>query len=275
MHNLADVADATDEHVAHATGQRMAHGTVRVPRAGAPTLAAMALQSALAAAATVGALAFAAATAERWLDRRRPHELAWTLALVCFAAGAGAAWWGASFGWTGGSFRVFYAFGAVINVPVLALGTWYLLAPPAVARLVAALTTMGVAFGSGVVFAAPMRGEVPQDTIPQGSQVFGVLPRVFAASASAIGATVLLGGAVWTIARLARHRDAAARRLAGANGLIALGTLVLSAGGLLNSVLAEMEGFAVTLVVGVALLFVGFLVTSPRMSATPAAAPSP
>ena len=49
-----------------------------------------------------------------------------------------------------------------------------------------------------------------------------------------------------------------------ANGLIAAGTLVLSAGGLLNSVLAEMEGFAVTLVAGILLLFSGFLITSPR-----------
>lgn len=221
----------------------------------------MELQSAMAAAATLAALAFAAATAERWLDRRRPQELAWSVALVLFSIAAGAAWWGASFGWTGGSFRVFYAFGAVINVPVLALGTWYLLARPRVARAAAFVTTVAVAFGGGAVFAAPFRSPVPSDALPQGSDVFGPLPRVLAATASGVGATVLLGGAMWSAARLLRVRDFTARRLAAANGLIAAGTLVLSAGGLLNSVLAEMEGFAVTLVAGILLLFTGFLIT--------------
>ena len=78
-----------------------------------------------------------------------------------------------------------------------------------------------------------------------------------------------------------------------ANLLIAAGTLMLSAGGLLNSVLDEMEAFAVTLVAGITVLFVGFLVatgrrppleppqstatattTAVRPTATPAAAPS-
>ncbi len=44
--------------------------------------------------------------------------------------------------------------------------------------------------------------------------------------------------------------------------LIAAGTLVLGAGGLFNSVLDEMEAFAVTLLVGIALLFAGFLVAT-------------
>ena len=241
---------------------------------GARTLHGMELQSASAAAATLAALGFAAATAERWLDHRRPHELAWSIALAFFATAAGAAWWGASFGWSSVSFRVFYACGAVINVPVLAVGTWYLLARPAVARFVAFLTTAAVAFGAGVVFAAPLRASVPADVLPQGSDVFGPLPRAVAASASSAGAVVLLGGAVWSVARLVRRRDEHGRRLAIANGLIAAGTLVLSAGGLANSVLGEMEGFVLTLVGGIALLFAGFLFTSPREDAPHAAAPS-
>ena len=47
-----------------------------------------------------------------------------------------------------------------------------------------------------------------------------------------------------------------------ANVLIAAGTLVLSASGLLNSVLGEMEAFAVTLAVGVSVLYAGFLVAT-------------
>src|SRR5205823_7594334 len=105
---------------------------------------------------------------------------------------------------------------------------------------------------------------------PRGSEVFGPLPRVLAAVASSVGALVVLGGAAWSAWRLARGRrtgstgraGAVTARLVGANLLIAGGTLVLGAGGILNSVLDEMEGFAVTLVVGISLIFAGFLLAT-------------
>ena len=65
---------------------------------------------------------------------------------------------------------------------------------------------------------------------------------------------------VWSAVRLVR--SGGPRRLAFGNGLIALGTLTLSASGLFNSLLDEMEGFALTLALGVTILFAGFLVTS-------------
>ena len=82
---------------------------------------------ALAAAATLVAFAFALSTLERWLDRRKPHEAAWTVALFLFAGASAALWGGAAFGWNGLWFRLFFLLGAVINVPYLALGTVYLL----------------------------------------------------------------------------------------------------------------------------------------------------
>jgi hypothetical protein len=47
-----------------------------------------------------------------------------------------------------------------------------------------------------------------------------------------------------------------------ANVLIATGTLVTGASGLLNSVLGAMEAFAVTLVAGITIIFAGFLVAA-------------
>src|SRR5437588_672718 len=88
-------------------------------------------------------------------------------------------------------------------------------------------------------------GRRRHDRLPQGSQVFGALPRVLAAVASGGGALVVFGGAAWSARR---HRRGP--RL-WANVLIAAGTLILSASGLLNSVLDEMEAFAVTLAIGV------------------------
>ena len=99
-----------------------------------------------------------------------------------------------------------------------------------------------------------------------------MLPRVLAAVASGGGAMVVIGGAAWSAWRFRRGP------MLVANLLIATGTLVLSAGGLLNSVLDEMEGFAVTLVAGITVLFLGFLVATGRRQpperARPAATPT-
>jgi hypothetical protein len=218
------------------------------------------MQRALAAAATLVSLAFALSTLERWLVRRRRHELAWTAALAMFAAGSAALWYGASAGWGAPAFRLFYLFGAVLNVPFLALGTVYLLAGQRRGDRWAAAVSLAGAFAAGVVLSAPLTAAIPAHELPRGSEVFGPIPRVLAAVASAGGALVIFGGAAWSAWRVRRRRGPT--RLAVGNGLIALGTLVLSAGGLLNSVLDEMTGFAVTLVAGVAVLFAGFLVAS-------------
>jgi hypothetical protein len=108
--------------------------------------------------------------------------------------------------------------------------------------------------------------------MPQGSELFGVAPRVFAAVGSGVAALVIIGGAVWSIIRVARGRVPAvgeaerhithSRRHAASNTLIALGTLVLSGSGTLAGRLGEDRAFAVTLLAGVVVLFSGFLVAS-------------
>ena len=220
----------------------------------------MSSHMALAAAAALLALAFALCTLERWLDRRKPHEAAWSTALFLFAAASSALWAGATFGWNGLWFRLFYLFGAIVNVPYLALGTVYLLANPPIARRVGIGVHAFAAFSAGVVAVAPLTAPISATTLPQGSEVFGPLPRVLAAAGSGIAALVIVAGAVWSAVRLSRRRST--RRLAVANLLIAAGTIVLGAGGILNSVLDEMDGFAVSLVVGITVIFAGFLLTN-------------
>src|SRR5688500_14211982 len=217
----------------------------------------MSTHLALAAAATLLALAFALCTLERWLDRRKRHEAAWTAALFLFAAASASLWAGAAFGWNGLWFQLFYLFGAIVNVPYLALGTVYLLADRRVARRVAIGVHAFTCFSAGVLAVAPLTAPIPAATVPQGSDVFGAAPRILAAAGSGVAAVVIIAGAVWSAVRLARRRST--RRLAFANALIALGTLILGAGGLLNSVLDEMDGFAVSLVAGITVIFAGFL----------------
>ena len=246
----------------------------------------MSTNAALAAAATLIALAFAASTFERWLDRRRPHDLAWSVSLLFFFAASAALWLGVAKGWDGATFRVFFLFGAIVNVPWLAIGSVYLLAGPRHGRRWAIATAALSCFAAGVMVVAPTKGPVPVDGLPKGSAVFGVLPRVLAAVASGAGALVVVVGAVWSASLLARKRSHPGRprvlnpsRLAAGNVLIALGTLVLGASGTLAGRIGEVRAFALTLVIGITVLFSGFLVatssSSGRTNQTSKGVPTP
>ena len=229
------------------------------------------MNAALAAAATLVALGFGLSTLDRWLRRRRPHELAWMVSLAMFGAGSLALWWAESTGWGNGSFRAFYLFGAVLNVPWLALGTVYLLAGAEIGDRVRGWLVLLSGFTVGVVLVAPTRVQVGGDELPTGKDVFGVAPRVLAAVGSGVSALVIIVGALWSAWRVWRGRVptlgavrtiASPRRLALGNVLIAAGTLVLSASGTLAGRLGKDRAFAVTLLVGIVILFAGFLVAS-------------
>ena len=230
------------------------------------------MNAALAAAATLVAVGFALSTFDRWLRRRRPHELAWSVSLALFALGAGALWWAEVRGWSLASFRLFYLAGAVLNVPWLALGTVYLLAGSALGDRVRWWLVLLSGLSVGVVLFAPTRTGVSGKELPTGKAVFGVAPRVLAAVGSGVAAVVIIAGAVWSVYRVARHRVPSlpdAHRTAGSPGhlvagnlLIACGTGVLSASGTVAGRLGKDTAFAVTLLIGISLLFAGFLVAS-------------
>ncbi len=218
------------------------------------------LTIALAAGSTVVALAFAGSTYERWLARRNRHELAWSIALLLFTLGAASLWAGATIGWNEVTFRFFYAFGAILNVPALALGTIYLLAGSRIGDRFAVGIGLLLAFAGGVIAVAPLNSAYDFDpaVLPQGSEVFGLLPRIIAAVYSGAGALVVFGGAIWSIAQIRRKQP----RLVVGNLVIALGTAVLSMSGLLNSLFGEMDAFAITLTAGIVVLFIGFLIST-------------
>ncbi len=239
------------------------------------------MNAALAAAATLVAVSFALSTLDRWLRRRRPHDLAWSVSLALFAVGAGALWWAETRGWSLASFRLFYLCGAVLNVPWLALGTVYLLAGRSVGDVVRWWLVLLSGLAAGVVLFAPTRTGVSGKDLPTGKDVFGVAPRIFAATGSGVAALVIIIGALWSAYRLARHRRPAMRgvqrsaqsstHLVAGNLLIAAGTLVLSASGTMAGRLGKDTAFALTLLIGIAVLFAGFLVASTTPRRTPVA----
>ena len=239
----------------------------------------MTKEAALAAAATLVAAAFTLSTFDRWLAHRRRHEAAWSVALAMFTIASASLWLAAAVGWTDPTFRVFYLFGAILNVPWLALGTIELLGGVRWGRPSVAVVGLLSAFAAGVMAVAPFEGPVPADELPKGSDVLAPLPRILAAVCSGGAALIIIAGALWSAWRLLRGRRRGAAgasadpgRLALGNVIIALGTLILSASGTLNARLGAETAFAVTLVAGVSVLFIGFLVAT---SASAARQPRP
>ena len=190
-----------------------------------------------------------------------------------FFVAAGSLWWAEARGWSASSFRMFFGFGAVVNVPWLGLGTVYLLAGKKAGDAVMRSLLVFTGFSLGVVFTAPVHGTIAGRGLPTGKEHFDVLPRVLAAVGSAVPATVIFAGAAWSAWRVLRGATPAVtsaatrsvfspRRLALGNVLIAAGALVLSASGTFSGRLGADTSFAVTLTVGICVLFAGFLVAS-------------
>jgi hypothetical protein len=228
--------------------------------------------TALAASSALVALAFGLSTWDRWLRRRRAHDLAWSIAMALFALGALSLWWAEARGWSANSFRFFFLFGALTNVPWLALGTVYLLAGERIGDAVRTGVVLFTGVCAGVCWTAPTKTQVVHDEFPTAKTLFGVVPRVLAAVGSGVPALVIFAGAVWSAVTLlrghtptlthdARRRVVSHRKLSLGNILIAVGTLVLSASGTFAGRLGQDRAFAVTLLVGIAILYAGFFVS--------------
>lgn len=229
-------------------------------------------------AAVAMATVFAQTMLVRYTADRRPHHFAWTVALTLVTLAAVALVVGVTTEWDRPTFKVFFLLGAVLSVPWLALGTVALLLGDGAGRRAQGVVLAFSGLATGIVASEPMRA-VSGTAIPVGKDVFDAAPRVLAAVGSGVGATVIFVGALVSAVRAWRGgRDGvvqgvAPRRLAVANACIALGTLVLSSGGLVQGLLGHDEAFTLTLALGIAVIYVGFRLadrsptTSPNLHA--------
>lgn len=223
----------------------------------------------LAATAVSGYFSWLLAT--QFTERRRPNLAAWSVALAMFALASMAAAVGALAGWAPLTFRVYYLFGAVVNVPVLALGTIYLLAPRRVADVAMILIAVASVVAAVIVFQAELNeAALVARGIPRGSEVLSEGIRLLSRYFSIIGFLVVVGGALWSAVKLARKRQPQLKRLAAANMFIAVGTTVVA----IASEMARLASgsvedlvFSAGLFLGVSLMFTGFLKTRPPRAA--------
>ena len=185
-----------------------------------------------AAAALVSAI-FAVQLFAQYARRKRLPELAWGIAMTMYAIASLAVAAGVSGGFDPTLYRLYWVFGALLNVPYLALGSVALLGrrPVTVVVLLGVLAATIIAFVA--VGSSPVHLEGSPKQIPRGSSAWGKgtfvakLPTYLSIPAYviAVGATIVATGGP-----LARYGRGAA--------------------------------FSVTLAVGVMVMFLGFRLAS-------------
>jgi hypothetical protein len=206
--------------------------------------------------AAAASAAFAVAVLRQYAARRRPHQLAWGVALSMFAVASLALTVGVVAGWTPPSFKVYYLFGAILNVPWLALGTVELLASRPVARAylagLAAFTVLSVVL---VALARVTPADLAGRLLPEGKEFLPAAVRVLAVLGNTVGTLIVVGGAVVSGLAIRGRRDL--RRRFEGNLLIALGVL-LAAGGGVFAFLASSDKLALGLALGASVMYLGF-----------------
>jgi hypothetical protein len=221
-------------------------------------------------AAALVAFAFAVLLLRRAEDRRRPYRVLWAIAMVLYGAASSAVVLGAANEWSRGEFLVYWALGAVLNVPFLAAGEIALLfrrssVVPAAAVVLIAVSILTIVVVSGASVDA---GALARE-LPSGKRVFGDgttafrLPQLI----SIPSYLVLLAGALWS-AWTIRGRPELRDRFVGTL-LIALGATIIAAMGSAFAAAGELAAFSAALLAGIATMFWGFLRASRSRAPAP------
>jgi hypothetical protein len=210
--------------------------------------------------ALLAALAATAFSTDLWLDYRkrpRPHIAAFAVGMTMFAIATWAFFIGLTYGWTGPLYRTFYLFGAVLNIPFLALGSMFLVVGKRSGHIMAialgALAAISTTLTATVAFANPL----PDSGVPHDVFASGFGPRLFAIIGGAMGSTILIILALVSVIRFWKKN----RRIVWGNLLIVAGTFAAASGGT-GLALGEGSAFALSLLVAVTLIWAGYRVTS-------------
>lgn len=200
------------------------------------------------------AAGFALVVLRQYISHRRTYQLMWVVGFAMFAVAAFAGFLARSGETTDAEYRVFYLFGAILNVAWLSLGTLYLLARRRWADLALVLVAVLSILAAYAVASAPVELSAALDSgrrFPNGS-----LARILAGVGSGVGSVVLIGGALWSAWIFLRRRHNGRRAIA--NVIIAAGVLVVAVGGT-----ATFTGASGVLelanLVGLSVMFAGFL----------------
>lgn len=210
--------------------------------------------------AAIVAVLFAVALARDFVARHRSYQAIWATALLMYAAASVAVALGAANEWTSAGFRVYWTLGAVLNVPFLAQGELDLLIHRRSIRWgLYVLLAFVTAYTIAVVRTAEIDGAALAKELPSGKDVFGDgsaahrLPQFVAIPAY----VALLAGTIWSAWRMRGRRELRGRFWGIL--LIALGATVIAGFGSAFAALGRLVPFSVALLVGISVMFAGFL----------------
>lgn len=209
--------------------------------------------------ATVIAAVFAGMLVRQYLARRGQAQLMWAIAMGMFAVASAAVTIGVASGWTSTLYAIYWAFGAVLNVAFLAGGELLLLfRKPWVRWAVWLVLIFATAYTFAVLSGADMADDALAVQLPRGIKVLGDgTPAHRLAQLVAYPAYfILLFGTLWSAAKM-RGRPELRDRFVGTL-LIAIGATVVAAGAAFAAT-GMLAGFIATLVVGICVMFWGFL----------------
>lgn len=205
--------------------------------------------------AVVGALVagvFALELARQWRASRRHHALAWSFALFLYAVGMVALAAGFALGWSPASFAVYWVAGALLNVPLLAVGQLHLLDGRR-AALWWTIAGLAAVWSVGAVLLTPVHTGVlaaadATGGIPPGREAFaGGLAYQVLRPMTMLGSLVVLVGSIYSGVKTRRYGIL----------LIALGVAVSATSS--RFLVAGLDAMvAVVLAVGVTIMYGGF-----------------
>lgn len=211
-------------------------------------------------AAAIVSLAFAALLGRQFVARRRPFQAIWAVALLMYAAASFALFLGVQGGWSTAGYRVYWLFGAVLNVPYLALGELYLLVKNRkVNDVLLVLLLFATAFVASRVRTGNIDVSALAKDLPLGKDAFAndTLPYRLSQFYAYPAYLFLLGGSVWSAWKM-RGRVELHDRYLGTLG-IAIGATIVAIGSGVGAGLNVVPVFSVGLAAGIAVMFWGFL----------------
>ena len=206
------------------------------------------------------ALAASIFSIDLWLNyarKPRPHIVAYGVGITMFALATWALFAALVWGWNPFYYRTFYLFGAVLNIPYLALGSMFLVVGKRAGHIMTVLLAAFSAISITLVATTPFQKELPDGGIPHDIFAGGFGPRMFAAIGGGVGATILI---VLALVSVIRFRKTLPRVMWGSL-LILAGTLAASLGGA-NLAFGEATWFAISLLLAATLIFAGYKVAS-------------
>lgn len=210
----------------------------------------------------IAAIAATLFSADLWLNYRRkprPHIAAYGAGMAMFAVATWAMFLGVALGWNGPTYRTFFLFGAILNIPFLALGSMFLVVGERSGHAMTIALGALAAISTTLTLTVPFESPLPDSGIPTDIFATGFGPRLFAIIGGASGTVILIALALISAIRFWR-KD---RQLVWGNMLIVAGTAAAAWRGT-GLALGDAGGFALSLLAAVSLIWAGYRVASGR-----------